>query len=159
MATLHLLYGFTGAGKTTYAQQLEHEVSAIRFTPDEWMVKLYGHNPPAEYFASYLKRVIDLIWQVTTQMIHLGQDVILDFGFWSRASRDEARERARVMKAEVKLYYVSAPEDLMKERVIQRSNVLPEGALMIDDYAFELFKVRFEKLGEDESHIVVSASV
>ena len=158
MATLHLLHGFTGAGKTTYAKQLEHEISAIRFTPDEWMVKLYGHNPPVEHFADYLKRVIDLIWQVAAQIIHLGQDVILDFGFWSRASRDEARERAQVMKAEVRLYYISAPEDLMKERVLQRSNVLPEGALMIDDYAFELFKSRFEKLGQDESHIVVYAS-
>ncbi|WP_404788656.1 AAA family ATPase [Altericista sp. CCNU0014] len=102
--------------------------------------------------------MIDLIWQVAAQIIYLGQDVILDFGFWSRESHDEAREKARVMKAEVKLYYISAPEDIMKERVIQRSNVLPEGALIIDDYAFEVFKSRFEKLGQDESHIVVSAT-
>jgi predicted kinase len=158
MATLHLLYGFTGAGKTTYAKQLEHEISAIRFTPDEWMIKLYGQNPPVEDFDDHLKRIIDLIWQLAAQIIHFGQDVILDFGFWSRASRDEAREKAQVMKAEVKLYYISTPEQLMKERVLQRSDVLPESALMIDDYAFELFKSRFEKLAQDESHIVVSAS-
>ncbi|MCY7392641.1 MAG: ATP-binding protein, partial [Leptolyngbyaceae cyanobacterium CAN_BIN12] len=35
MTTLHLLHGFTGAGKTTFAKQLALEISAIRFTPDE----------------------------------------------------------------------------------------------------------------------------
>ena len=34
MATLHLIHGFVGAGKTTFSRTLEAEISAIRFTFD-----------------------------------------------------------------------------------------------------------------------------
>lgn len=155
MATIHLLHGFTGAGKTTFAKKLETEIGAVRFSPDEWMVKLYGNNPPEEYFAEYFERVESLIWQVAAQVLAVEVDVILDFGFWSRASRDEAREKAQILKAESKLYFISTPEPIMKERVLQRTQNLPEGALVIDENAFELFKTRFEPLGEDEVHITI----
>ncbi len=36
-ATAHLLHGFTGAGKTTFARQLEAETGAVRFCQDEWV--------------------------------------------------------------------------------------------------------------------------
>ncbi|MEM7738948.1 MAG: ATP-binding protein [Deinococcota bacterium] len=156
MATLHLLHGFAGAGKTTFAKQLARDIRAVRFTPDEWMVKLYGNNPPEAHFADYFERITKLIWQVTEQMIQLEQDVILDFGFWSRASRDEARAKARIMNADVKLYFVTASNALMKHRVLERSRTLPEGALVMDEHAIDLLKHRVEPLADDEPHIIVS---
>jgi tRNA uridine 5-carbamoylmethylation protein Kti12 len=42
MATAHLIHGFLGAGKTTFARQLERELRAIRFSQDEWMANLNG---------------------------------------------------------------------------------------------------------------------
>ena len=62
------------------------------------------------------------------------------------------------MKAEVKLYFISAPETLMKERVLERSHRLPEGALVIDEQAIELFRDCFEPLDEDEFHVMVAWS-
>jgi hypothetical protein len=38
MATAHLLNGYLGVGKTTLARRLEHELPAVRFTHDEWMI-------------------------------------------------------------------------------------------------------------------------
>ena len=35
-ATLFLMVGLPGSGKTTRAKELERETGAIRFTPDEW---------------------------------------------------------------------------------------------------------------------------
>ena len=55
MTNLHLIYGFVRAGKTTFARKLESEISAIRFTHDEWMVKLYGHNPTGTTISSLLR--------------------------------------------------------------------------------------------------------
>ena len=51
---LHLIHGFVGAGKTTFAKKLEHFLPAVRFTHDEWMSKLYGENPPLEHFNEIL---------------------------------------------------------------------------------------------------------
>lgn len=41
-ATLFLMVGLPGSGKTTRAKELERETGAIRFTPDEWHLFLFG---------------------------------------------------------------------------------------------------------------------
>jgi predicted kinase len=46
MPAAHLIHGFLGAGKTTFARELERNIPAIRFSHDEWMVRLYGIDPP-----------------------------------------------------------------------------------------------------------------
>jgi predicted kinase len=155
MPTLHMVYGFVGAGKTTFAKKLEHTLPAVRFTHDEWMNKLYGENPPLENFADYYSRVHDLIWIYAARLLELKQDVIVDFGFWSRSSRDEARAKARAVGADTKLYFLDAPEDVLKARVRKRNESL-QGSLYIDDHAFELFKSRFEPLGEDEEYVIAN---
>ncbi len=159
MTNLHLIYGFTGAGKTTFARKLETEISAIRFTHDEWMVKLYGHNPEEEKFSDYYNRISDLIWNLTMQLLPLNQDVILDFGFWSRKSRDDARNKAEIANAEVKLYFVTCSEEVMRKRVAKRNNNLTNDSLWIDENAFELFKQSYEALGDDENYIVIETDV
>ena len=154
MPTLHMIHGFVGAGKTTFAKKLEHSLPAIRFTHDEWMSQLYGDNPPLEMFAEYYTRVQDLIWDYAARLLELSQDVIVDSGFWSRASRDEARKKAKALRADYKLYFLKVPEYMMLERTRKRNQDL-HGSLYIDDQAFELFKTRFEPLEPDEEHTVI----
>ena len=157
MAILHLIHGFVGAGKTTFARQLESDISAIRFTHDEWMVKLYGHNPPEDKFAEYHARISSLIWELTTKLLHLDRNVILDFGFWSRADRDEARFKASQAKAEVQLYFVTCSEKVMRDRVAKRNKNLSDDSLQIDEHAFNLFKHRYKALDDDEPHIIIKS--
>jgi predicted kinase len=80
--------------------------------------------------------------------------VILDSGFWSRSSRDEARAKAKTLDAQTKLYFLDTPEAVMLERTRQRNKNL-QGSLYIDDHAFELFKSRFEPLGDDEEYTLI----
>jgi predicted kinase len=150
-ATAHLLHGFVGAGKTTFARKLEMELPAIRFTHDAWMNRLYGPNPPAADFAERACRVDQLIWSCARRALELGTDVILDSGFWTRKSRDEARNRIRAGGFRWVLYSVEVPEHLARERVAVRTRRLPDDSLWINDEAFELFKSRFETLQSDEA--------
>jgi predicted kinase len=159
MPTIHLIYGFLGAGKTTFAKSLEQETGSVRFSPDEWMVRLHGTNPPADRFPEQEERVAELIWDMAALFLKRGHDVIMDMGFWNRAHRDYAREFARENKAEVKLYALTCREDTMRRRVLERTRTLPDRALFIDENAFELFKDRFEPLGSDEEHIAIDTSV
>jgi predicted kinase len=152
----HLIHGFVGTGKTTYAVKLEKEVPAIRFSIDEWIILLYGQNPHKESFPEHYSRVEALIWQVASRCLLLGQDVVMDFGFWSRVSRDAARQRVRDTGADSILYWVSCGEDTMRERVLHRTAALPGHALYIDDSAIREFYQRFEPLGDDEPHRLVS---
>lgn len=150
MSTAHLIHGFVGAGKTTYAVKLEQDLPALQFSIDEWMIALYGQNPPADKFEEYHSRTTSLIWNVAIRALTLGQDVVLDFGFWSRKSRDDARQRLHSIDAETILYCVTCTNETMKTRVLNRTAEMPEHALYIDDSAITAFRKRFEPLNDDE---------
>ena len=76
MATVHLIHGYLGVGKTTFAKRLEAELPAIRFTHDEWMARLYGTDPPVEMYGEYFRRVSEQIAETWPRCIALGVDVI-----------------------------------------------------------------------------------
>jgi predicted kinase len=158
MPTVHLIHGFTGAGKTTFAKSLEQQTGAVRFSPDEWMVRLHGSNPPVNKFQQYHDRIEKLIWDTAALFLQKGHDVVMDMGFWTRASRDRAREFATKHHAKIKLYALTCSENIMRLRVLERTRNLPAGALFIDENAFELFKKRFEPLTPDEEHMTVDTS-
>jgi predicted kinase len=157
--TLHLLHGFVGAGKTTFAKKLEKEIHAVRFSPDDWMCRLYGDNPPQEFFAEYDRRIKSMIWDMAEKLLSSNVDVILDYGFWKFSEREDYRTRGLRAGAEVKLYALQCPEDVMRDRVLERTAEMPEGALMIDDNAITEFRARFEAVDpEKEACIVVKSS-
>lgn len=156
--TAHLLHGFVGAGKTTFARKLEHDHRAVRFTHDEWMHLLYGADPPADRFTGFSGRVDELVWRTALRLLALGIDVILDFGFWTRRSRDEARSRVLACGARPLLYSIDCPEETMRDRVEQRTRHLPDDSLSINQPAFDLFKSRFEPLTDDEVAIRVDGT-
>ena len=107
MATVHLLCGLPGSGKTTFARELEKTHRAVRYTYDEWMVQLYGRSP--EQFETLFNRVSNLIWRIATRNLALGTDVILDKGFWYKKDRENTRQAAAAIGAETKLYFLDAP--------------------------------------------------
>lgn len=155
MSTAHLIHGFVGVGKTTYALKLEQDLPALRFSIDEWMIALYGQNPPENKFEEYHSRTTRLIWNIAIRTLELGQDVILDFGFWRRTSRDEARQRLHSIGAEAILYWVTCTDETMKTRVLNRTAEMPEHALYVDEGAIDSFRKRFELVGSDEPHILI----
>ncbi|MBE9157055.1 AAA family ATPase [Nodosilinea sp. LEGE 06152] len=155
VAIAHLMYGFIGSGKTTYATQLEKDLPALRFSIDEWMIALYGQDSPESEFEERYIRTADLIWNIATRVLELDQDVILDFGFWSRKSRDDARERLSRAGAGFTLYYVTCADEVMEARALSRTAAMPKHALYIDKEAIDSLRGRFELLGYDESCKVV----
>ena len=155
LPTGHLIHGFVGTGKTTYAVELENKLPALRFSIDDWMTALYGQNPLEDKFEDYHRRTSHLIWTTASRVLELGQDVIMDFGFWSRASRDDARRRAYDVGAQAQLYFVTCADDLMKSRVQNRTANMPTGALYINEQAIESFRQRFEPLEPDEPYKLI----
>ncbi len=151
----HMLYGFVGAGKTTFAKKLEKETGALRFTTDEWMISLYGSNPPAEKFAEYYERTTKLLLDTAFKCLKAGVDIILDAGFWSRSRRDKMRNRITKAGANFQLYHIKCSDEVMKQRTLKRSEDPSKDAFYIDKAAIETFKKRFEPLDDDEEYVVI----
>lgn len=153
MATAHLVFGFLGSGKTTLAKRLERQHSAVRFTPDEWMARLFGEDPPADTFQDRAAAILDIMQPLWVRCLSLGLDVVLDYGFWSRAERDRVRAVVGAIGATPALWSVSCSDDEALKRIALR-NEAAQPCLYIAPATFELLKARVEPLDVDEPHSV-----
>ncbi len=159
MATIHLIHGFVGYGKTTFAKKLSEETEGERFTHDEWMNDLYGSNPPPEQFQAYCDIIKIKILEMVELIIKTGQDVILDFGFWTRKERDEYRQKAKDLNADCIIYTMDCNLETAKERVSRKGDTMQSnGVLFIEDNAMEKLWKGYEPLEEDEECIVIDCN-
>ena len=150
-ATVHLLCGKTGSGKTTFARALEQERKALLLSADEWMILLFGRDMERELFDARLRVCKELIYGVSERLTRLGVDVVLDFGFWARAERNAARDRISASGAAHVLYFFDAADDVLRKRLRARNSRLPANAYEITDEMFEEFGGMFEPPAADET--------
>lgn len=132
-----MIHGYLGTGKTTFARKLERELPAIRFSHDEWITRIFGHQQLEP--ETMLVPVSDLIERCWTRCVELGLDVVLDGGFWDRKSRDNIRAKAAALGAGCRLYRLSVPDEVAWARVEQRNKNLQDN-WFIDRNAFEVLK-------------------
>lgn len=151
-----MIHGYLGAGKTSFARELEDSLPALRITHDEWMLRLYGENPSPEQFQVFYGRVSERIEALWTRCVTLGVNVVLDLNFWSRKQRDEVRSRAALLGANVQLYRLCCSDEQAWKRIEQRNRSLTD-SLFIAQNTFVVLKSRFEPLDDDEARIEVSA--
>lgn len=156
MAVLHLMVGLPCSGKTTAALALEAEHSALRLTTDEWHVRLFGddfadtddldhqrHNQRHQALES-------LLWDITERALGLGVNVILDFGFWTRAEREDFRTRAHRLGVGFRIHFTDAPEAVLLERLTARNANLPPGTFHIAEAELRSWMGLFERPTPDE---------
>jgi predicted kinase len=120
-ARLIIVCGLPGSGKTTLARALENQLRAVRFAPDEWMSDLSLDL----YDEARRAKVEELQWKFGQRLLALGLIVIIEWGTWSRSERDRLREQARALGAAVELHYLSAPEEVLFDRIQRRGMESP----------------------------------
>lgn len=124
MATLHLMVGLPFSGKTTLARKLERERSALRLTPDEWQVRLFGQDAEEPEHDARHSLIEAMLWNIASRALELGTNVILDFGFWAREEREDYRSRAKQLGASSEVHYLDVSEDELLRRLDER-NLIP----------------------------------
>lgn len=121
MATLHILCGLPCTGKTRLAKELEVRFKALRLSPDEWHVGLFGQDiaDPDHYVRHDWFE--DKLSAMAFRCLALGIDVVLDFGLWQRSEREALRRTAADLGAASVLYYLSCDEHELMARLRLRN--------------------------------------
>ena len=112
-ARLIIVCGLPGSGKTTHARQLQAELRAIRLCPDEWMSALSLDI----WDEGRREKIEALQWELGQELLIQGLTVIIEWGTWGRSERDALRLRARELGVSVELHYLSAPVEVLFDRV------------------------------------------
>jgi predicted kinase len=150
------MVGLPCSGKTTAARELETRYSALRLTTDEWHVRLFGDDfadsdDPGHARHNQRHVVLEaLLWDLAARALALGVNVVLDFGCWTRAERDDFRARVHRLRAGFHIHFTDAPADVLMERLRARNAALPEGTFHIEEHELRSWLDVFERPSQDE---------
>lgn len=150
MATLHLTVGLPCSGKTTLAKKLEHERSALRLTPDEWQVGLFGQDAEEPEHDARHSLIEAMLWNIACRALELGTNVILDFGFWAREEREDYRLRAKRLGASSEIHFLDVPEDELLRRLAVRNSQSSQESFHISEESMKTWIVFFQRPTPDE---------
>ena len=150
MATLHLMVGLPCSGKTTLAQKLEHELPALRLTPDEWQIRLFGQDAEEPEHNARHSLIEAILWNIASRALELGTNVILDFGFWAREEREDYRSRAKHLGASSEVHYLDVSEAELLRRLEERNSQPSQESFLISEEAMKPWIAFFQKPTLDE---------
>ena len=143
---LVLVCGLPASGKTTLARRLAPKVPAIRLDKDQWTTRL-GFDVWDDGFRVRLEAQL---WTLAQDLLAQDQSVILEWGHWARAERDEKRLGARALGVGVELHYLDAPLDELIERAARRNASGEWSAAPMTRAHFEQWATIFQPPDDDE---------
>lgn len=110
---IHLVCGSTGAGKTTYAQELSDELEGVRFSIDEWTATLFWMDTPwpldPAWSMARVARCDAQIWRTARSVAARGVPCVLDPGFTSAEQRARYVRQATEAGLPAQLHYMDVP--------------------------------------------------
>jgi predicted kinase len=139
-ATMLLMVGLPGAGKTTRAKELAAAHRALRLTPDEWMIPLFGEPMAAGKRFVLEGRLIT----VALQALRLGTSVVLDYGLWGHDERSALRWLARSAGASCQVVYLPVDKDVQLVRIAHRQAATPHRTFPMTEADVDTWREQFQ---------------
>ncbi|WP_395671594.1 AAA family ATPase [Phenylobacterium sp.] len=148
-ATLHVIFGPSGAGKTTYAHTLARRENAVAFILDDWMARLFAPDMPQplefEWMVERVARCEAQIWSTAAAVMATGTSVVFDIGLMRRADRARVREIAEATDLPAQFHFVTAPAEARRARVAERNVIRGENfAIEVTPDMFDFIEGVFE---------------
>ncbi len=139
---IHLIVGNTGAGKTTYSDDLKWKTDGVIFSIDKWNKTLFFPDKKTtdglEWFLERIERSETVILDLIEQLERAQTDSILDLGLSKYEHREKFRKFAMDRGYDVIVHFLDVSMEKRLKRVMKRNSEKGE------TYEFEVTKENFE---------------
>ncbi|WP_042399241.1 AAA family ATPase [Streptacidiphilus carbonis] len=154
-----LMCGIAGSGKSTYARALERR-GFVRLSIDETVWRRLGHDPaelaPAEY--EQLKADVEAeLRQELVRLLDARKPVVIDYSFWSRATRDRYKELIESRGCRWELVHLKADPDTLRRRLALRNEQSGANSVTVSTELLEQYLAGFEEPSGEGEHVVVQS--
>ena len=155
---IHLIVGNTGAGKTTYANQLKKKTNGIIFSIDTWNNTLFLPDKKStdglEWFLERIDRAELIMKNLIEQLENSKTDAILDLGFSKFEHREKFRTFAISHGFDTTIHFLDISKETRLQRIHKRN--LEKGATFefeVTNENFEFMESWFEKPNDLEMEL------
>ena len=152
MAKVFLICGKIRCGKSAYAERLRLAHQAVVLSVDEIMLSLFGLYA-REKHDKYTERLQNYLFWKSAEIVETGMSVILDWGFWTREKRKQAREFFQSRNIDCEVHYLDISDNVWRERIERQNRLVSSGemtACYLDENLMTKFHSLFEVPGKDE---------
>jgi len=88
--------------------------------------------------------------ELALQLLRVGQNVVIEWGLWSREERDALRNACRTIGAQVELHYLTANVDELWKRIVNRDLEGCWGSRSIHRHELDEWARKYEAPTDDE---------
>ena len=125
MSKVIIICGKVCAGKTVYAQKLMKETNAALLSSDEVISSLF-HPNENEHHDKIIKNVHGYLLNKSVEILGCGADVILDWGFWTKAERTHISEFYSDKNIQTQWHYLDVSQEKWLKNIEQRNQDVSE---------------------------------
>ena len=151
--TIYLIVGLPGAGKTTRAKELELSESALRLTPDDWLLAIFHGDNPTRWRtkdrADQRDRIEGKLVEIGMRVARLGINVVFDFGLWGKDERSALRWIADTLGVRAQVVYLPIDYKGQRRRIASRYETEP-GQFQMSDAELKQWQVQFQAPDQEE---------
>lgn len=155
-ATLYLMIGYPGSGKTTTSQIIYDLTGATHIWADYERRAMFG---TPKHSTAESKELYSHLNKTTEMLLSESSSVIFDTGFNFRRDRDKLRAIAAAYNADTKLVWIKVPKELARSRATKQSQGQSTrllGDMLLSD--FNRITRNLEPPTKDENPIILDGT-
>lgn len=156
MSKIIAICGKICCGKSYYAKQIKEKENAVILSIDEATYDLID-NEQGELYDVFAERVNKYLMKKAVEIVKAGCNVILDWGFWTKAARQETTKYFNQFGIDVEWHYVDIEQSRWKQLIEERNAKIKNGNggsnFYVDEGLMEKLLSKFEEPTREEMNV------
>ena len=136
MGKVILICGKIASGKTYYANQIKEQENAVILNTDELTYAMFD-NEQGEKYMELAERANQYLMKKAIDIVRVGCNVILDWGFWRSYNRRYMNEYFKNENIDVEWHYMDVDDYTWEENIKERNKKINDGLNKYDFYIDE----------------------